>query len=419
MMTDNHDLINREQLLTALDSLGYSDRMKRMALLGREHIGDANYSALLVSLLESGTAYEAHLALTGAGVVNDARAVVLALQHPKAGVRGRAAGLLPEVVTDPNFSIEAEVTLMSYHCRRQLLRSIVNTYRQDWAERLLPIVLNRWGAQEAVLLLAACSEDTVRSRLPELGYALQNWRLLTKYHPDLVAAYFKNALQHATHREKTHVWWTLSSAIEILSFSRSAIVLECALTLGPTDTIHPVLKQQLGILIQASAEDVFELLTREETREYLLNHGVPAGVLKKENGSPQPSGPHWVHYSQISLCIWPGYWIPLRRHIAKRSLMQLIQKMNGRRAFSLRCCWMYCHTSCVTRKLPVCWNCVTFVMIGTPCSKRRHAVSLIMHGRSWNKPFRCLIAMSVQQPMPTSFEAQHFPGVVWMRRFAS
>ncbi|WP_413035071.1 HEAT repeat domain-containing protein [Paenibacillus xylanilyticus] len=280
-MADSKDLINKEQLLVELDSLGYSDRMKRMALLGRQHTGDANYSALLVSLLESGTAYEAHLALTGAGVVNDARAVTLALQHPKAGVRGRAARLLPEVVTEPDFSIESEIALMSYHCRRQLLRSIVNTYHQDWAERLLPLVLNRWGAQEASLLLAVCSEETVRLRLPELGYALLNWRLLTKYHPDLVGAYFKNALQHATHREKTNVWWTLSSAVEILSVSRPATVLECALKFGPTDTIHPVLKQQLGILIQASPEDVFELLTREETRGYLLNHGVPAGGLKK------------------------------------------------------------------------------------------------------------------------------------------
>lgn len=144
-MIDNHDLMNKELLLAELDSLGYSDRMKRMALLGRQHTGDADYSALLVSLLESGTAYEAHLALTGAGVVNDARAVMLALKHPKAGVRGRAARLLPEVVTDPDHSIEAEIAMMSYHCRRQLLRSIVNTYRQDWAERLLPLVLDRWG----------------------------------------------------------------------------------------------------------------------------------------------------------------------------------------------------------------------------------------------------------------------------------
>ncbi|GIP19367.1 hypothetical protein J40TS1_50090 [Paenibacillus montaniterrae] len=280
-MTYNDGLMNKERLLAKLDSLGYSDRMKQIALLGRQYRGESDYSALLVSLLESGTAYEAHLALTGAAVVKDARAVMLALKHPKAGVRGRAAGLLPEVVTNSSFSIESEIATMSYHCRRQLLRSIVNTDRQDWAERLLQLVLDRWGAQEASLLLAVCSKKTVQSRLSELGYALQNWRLIAKRYPDLVAAYFKHALQNATHREKASVWWTLSSAIEVLSVSRPAIVLECALRLGPTDMIHPVLKRQLGVLIQAMPEGVFELLTREEVREYLLHHGVPAGVLKK------------------------------------------------------------------------------------------------------------------------------------------
>lgn len=109
ILTYNHDLMNKEQLLMELDSLGYSDRMKRMALLGRQHKGDADYSALLVSLLGSGTAYEAHLALTGACVVNDAHAVLFALKHPKAGVRGRAARLLPEVVTDPTFRLNPKL----------------------------------------------------------------------------------------------------------------------------------------------------------------------------------------------------------------------------------------------------------------------------------------------------------------------
>ncbi|WP_246246094.1 HEAT repeat domain-containing protein [Paenibacillus lemnae] len=273
--------MNKKQLLKELDSLGYLDRMRRMALLGRQHAGDESYSALLLSLLESGSAYEAHLALTGADVVSDARAVLFALKHPKAGVRGRAAGLLPKVVTDREFSIETEIVQMSYDCRRQLLRSVLNRYRQDWAQRLLPLVLRRWGAEEASSLLAACSEETVSSRLSELGYALKNWRLLTKYYPDHVAAYFKNALQNAAHREKSNIWWTLSSAIEVLSDLRPAVVLECALTFGPAEMLHPVLKQELGILIQASPESVFQLLTREETRGYLRNHGVPAGILKK------------------------------------------------------------------------------------------------------------------------------------------
>ncbi|CAH1221913.1 HEAT repeat domain-containing protein [Paenibacillus sp. JJ-223] len=281
-MTLNHNPFDKEQVLEELDSLGYSERMKHIALLGRQHQDEAAYSALLIALLESGTAYEAHLALSGASVVKDAQAVLLALEHPKAGVRGRAAGLLPEVVTDSNYSIEAAMVSLSYHGRRQLLRSIVNTYRQDWAERLLPLVLARWGAQEASLILSVCSEETVRSRLPELGYALRNWRILTERYPELVADYLEKSLQNATHQEKAYIWWRLSSAIEVLSVSRPAAVLECALKYGPTDTIHPVLKRQLGILIQTNPEGVFELLTREEARGYLLSHGVPAGVLKKK-----------------------------------------------------------------------------------------------------------------------------------------
>ncbi|WP_340015691.1 HEAT repeat domain-containing protein [Paenibacillus sp. FSL K6-1318] len=277
----NQTPLEKDQVLKKLDSLGYSDRMKKIAQLGHQHSDQAEYSALLIALLDSGTAYEAHLALTGASVVNDVNAVLLALKHPKAGVRGRAAGLLTIVVTDPVYSIESEIISMSYHCRRQLLRSIVNHRRQDWAERLLPLVLVRWGAQEAALLLSVCGEETVRDRLPELGYALRNWRVITKRFPDLVATYLEHALQSATHRGRNSVWWTLSSAVEKLSESRPAIVLEYTLKYGPLDTIHPVIKQQLGVLIQTSPESVFELLTREETRGYLLEEGVPAGILKK------------------------------------------------------------------------------------------------------------------------------------------
>jgi len=277
----NQTPLEKDRVLKKLDTLGYSDRMKQIAQLGLQHSDQAGYSALLITLLDSGTAYEAHLALTGASVTNDVNVVLLALKHPKAGVRGRAAGLLPTVVADPEYSIETEIISMSYHCRRQLLRSIVNYHRQDWAERLLPFVLVRWGAQEAALLLSVCGEETVRGRLPELGYALRNWRVITKRFPDLVAAYLEHELQNTTHRGRNSVWWTLSSAVEKLSESRPAIVLELALKYGPFESIHPVIKQQLGVLIQTSPESVFELLTREATRGYLLEQGVPAGVLKK------------------------------------------------------------------------------------------------------------------------------------------
>lgn len=55
----NTNLLNKKKLLEALDVLGYSARMQKIALLGRESKDAAAYSRLLSSLLEDG-AYEAH-----------------------------------------------------------------------------------------------------------------------------------------------------------------------------------------------------------------------------------------------------------------------------------------------------------------------------------------------------------------------
>lgn len=273
--------LNRERALKELDVMGYSDRMKQMATWGCQYKGDAAYSDLLTSLLKSDSAYEGHLALTGASVTHDAHVVLAALNHGKAGVRCRAAKLLPKVLIDSDFLIESEIVSMSHECRRQLLRSIVIRGRQDWAERLLPLVLANWGGHEAATLLAACSEETVRRHLPELGYGVRNWKMLTQRHPDLLADYFHDVLQKATQREKTFVWWSFSSAIEMLCELKPSMVLECALKHGPTDVLHPVLRPRLGRLMEVSPDDVFKLLTREEARGDLLTHGVPVGVLKK------------------------------------------------------------------------------------------------------------------------------------------
>ncbi|WP_020618956.1 HEAT repeat domain-containing protein [Paenibacillus daejeonensis] len=280
-MTINQASLDKDKLLKELDALRYSDRMKRMALLGRDHGREPGYSALLAALLTSGSAYEGHLALTGASTAKDAPTVQLALQHPKAGVRGRAAGLLPIVMTDPDYSIESEVLTLSAHGRRQLLGSIVIARHQDWAERLLPLVLAQWGASEAASLLPACSEHTVQRTLPELGYALKSWRNLAKRHPVQVTEHMQSVLQNATQQEKVSVWWRFSTAVHILSAGRPAFVLECALAHGPHHLIHPVLRKHLGTLFQASPEGVFKLLIREEARDDLLQHGVPGGILTR------------------------------------------------------------------------------------------------------------------------------------------
>lgn len=283
--TNNHDT-NKKLLLEELDLLGYSKRMKEVALLGRQswkRNQKEEYAGLLVALLESGTAYEAHLALTGAAVTGDSQAVMLALKHAKSGVRKRAAALLTVVVTDSTYNIEAEIITFSLECRDQLLDGIVKNNRQDWAERLLELVLSRWGAKEAGKLLSICSEETVSNRLPQIGYAINNWRLLTKRHPDEVIKYVDYTLQQAAESEKLSLWWTFDTAIEELSVQRPAMVLDFALKYGPRNYIHPVIKQQLGRLMLFDSSGVFELLTRDEIRGHLIEQGIPPVVLKKRS----------------------------------------------------------------------------------------------------------------------------------------
>lgn len=57
-MKNNHTPLSKTRILEELDSLGYSNRMKEIARLGRHHlaVGAKDYATLLIELLDSGTA---------------------------------------------------------------------------------------------------------------------------------------------------------------------------------------------------------------------------------------------------------------------------------------------------------------------------------------------------------------------------
>lgn len=305
----NRDKMDKNALLKEMDCLCYDDRSRRIALLARENMNSKGFQKLLSSLIE-GSTYEASLALIGAGVIKDIKIILLALKHPKESIRIKAAGLLGKLGSASD--IERELFNLSKNCRRKLLNTITIKQREDVAERLIDLVYDNWGAKETVILLPACGEETVRKWISQIGYAIENWFKLAQRHRDIVGDYFYLTLEKAPLREKTHVWWKFSTAIEILSISNPQLVLEAALNFGPKDFLHPVLKKHLGILVRRCPEKVYGLITRIEGREYLLANGVPKILLKNKKYF---STDQWIEISKL-LAERPDYVVDILQHLA-------------------------------------------------------------------------------------------------------
>jgi hypothetical protein len=268
---------DRATLLAQLDSLSYGARLARLATLAREGRGHAALTRLMDELL-SGDAHEASLALELARAARDEAPLLRALTHPSTRVRTQAARLAGRCIRDDG-SLERTLPDLSPDSRRRVLKSLTRARRGALAARLLPQVLARHGAREAVLLLSVLDDAALRRLLPELGHLVKSWRSLVWQRPDAVLDYLQARLSSAAERERAHLFERYREPLVVLTHRRSEAVLRLVRELAPPNALPSAVIASMRRLTRRHPEHVFALLTRPAMREALQRGGLPHGTL--------------------------------------------------------------------------------------------------------------------------------------------
>jgi hypothetical protein len=269
----------RAALLEQLDPLSHGARQEHVAVLGRDARGDAALTRLMEELI-AGDTYEASLALQLARASRDEAPMLRALTHPSRTIQALAASLAGTCILD-DASLESVLPRLAPAVRRRVLKGIALAHRTALATRLFPRILARHGSPEAILLLPALDEASVRRLLPELGHALQSWHTLVWRYPDTVLAHLQARFATAPARERPALFFRYREPLAELTLRRSEAVLALVRDFAPMDVMPPPLLDGIRRLTRRHPDQIFALLTHPSLRGWLHNQGLPSGVLEE------------------------------------------------------------------------------------------------------------------------------------------
>ncbi|MFI0352106.1 hypothetical protein [Actinomadura sp. 9N407] len=173
-----------DALLAGVEPLPYPHRMRELALHARRMAGTPELNALLAEL-STRDHYERRTALHLAMAAREMGHITAVLRGPDMELR-RAALRAVRTLPVPDEAAAAVLDDAPAVLRRAFYRTLLHAGRRELADRLLPLVRERWGDREAAKLLPACGEATVREALPALAHAVAAWRALGRRHPGAV-----------------------------------------------------------------------------------------------------------------------------------------------------------------------------------------------------------------------------------------
>jgi HEAT repeat protein len=200
------------RLLAEIAPLTGPERMHRLALYARTHRDEPLLAVTAAGLDALGQpAFGAHLALAARDTALLSGYLTGPDQDLSRRLLSRCHGL-----PLPNQVFVEILDNASYRLRRTLYTALYLGRRTEAADRLLPVVRERHGAGEAVLLLPACSGAVVDEQLDELAHRVEGWNRFARRHPRLLVARLERELDTAQNPDLiwagpwNHAAWALS-----------------------------------------------------------------------------------------------------------------------------------------------------------------------------------------------------------------
>ncbi|HEY3607908.1 MAG TPA: hypothetical protein VGL06_10440, partial [Pseudonocardiaceae bacterium] len=252
------------RLLNQLDPLPYAARQRLLADTARSPAGTSTLPTVLVELDALGPIQRRWAALmaviagdepylrrclTGAEHMPAVTALNWFLRHRRG--YDALAGFVP---TAPKA------------WRQALYRGLRATRATDWAEGLLPVVRDRFGAHEAAAVLTACGPTVVAELLPDLDFAVPNWRTLAARHPAVVLDHLRGLLASAGEARRAEIWIRYASAVNGLVPAEPGAVLDLLERLGPATGLPAGLHNRLATLARFDPTRLIAVLADQDRR---------------------------------------------------------------------------------------------------------------------------------------------------------
>lgn len=257
--------MSRTNLLTELESLTHSARMRRMVEHGKLARGDSAARQVLDEL-RTGGVYERRLAVQACYGSRDAETVLAALVDPSRLVRSTALKLVPQVCNDEQIRRALELELPHW-MPTALVRALAR--RQRYAP--VDAQLSRWltqGDLRADQLLAFASMEYLRARLPlalEAGLTFHSLARVAQRDPKTMAGLLTRATTSAKESDPRLLNW-VSATLPTLSDRVPQLALELV---KAWEIRHTLAKLNLDTLARRLPNEVAELVLAHRDRAKL------------------------------------------------------------------------------------------------------------------------------------------------------